>query len=200
MLPQAYELPGAILLILGGALACFAGYRLFKTVLAVYGFIFGALIASSMMGASNTSGIVIGALVGGFVGAVVMSLAWFVGVAIVGAGLGALIAHGIWSQVGTSDPPAIAVIVASVAGAIAASLLQRYVIVVGTAFGGAWTIIVGAANAIAASGGLRATNAEGVWILYPLTPAADARWVPLAWLALGMFGTIVQLAVTSKRK
>ena len=33
MLPPAYELPAAILLILGGALACFAGYRLFTIVL-----------------------------------------------------------------------------------------------------------------------------------------------------------------------
>ena len=33
MLPHAYELPAAILLLLGGALACFAGYRLFRIVL-----------------------------------------------------------------------------------------------------------------------------------------------------------------------
>ena len=39
MLPQAYELPAAIVLVLGGALSCFAGYRLFKVVLALYGFI-----------------------------------------------------------------------------------------------------------------------------------------------------------------
>src|SRR5262245_63445574 len=112
MLPQTYALPGALLLVLGGALACVAGHRLFKTVLAVYGFIFGALIAISVMGASNTGGMVIGALLGGCIGAVVMSLAWFVGVAIVGAGMGALLAHLVWSQIGTSDPPAVAVVVA----------------------------------------------------------------------------------------
>jgi uncharacterized protein DUF4203 len=199
MLPQTYALPGALLLVLGGALACVAGHRLFKTVLAVYGFIFGALIASSVMGASNTSGMVIGALVGGGIGAVVMSLAWFVGVAIVGAGMGALLAHLVWSQIGTSDPPAIAVVAASVVGAVAATMLQRYVIIVGTAFGGAWTVIVGVLNAIEATSG-KPPNAEGVWILYPLTPAAGARWVPVAWLVLGMFGTVVQLAVTSRKK
>ena len=33
MLPPSYELPAAILLVLGGALSCFAGYRLFRIVL-----------------------------------------------------------------------------------------------------------------------------------------------------------------------
>ena len=50
MLPHSYELPAAILLVLGGALSCFAGYRLFKIVLGIYGFILGAMLASSMMG------------------------------------------------------------------------------------------------------------------------------------------------------
>jgi len=56
MLPHGYELPAALLILLGGTLACFAGYRLFRVVLALYGFIFGALIASSMMGITNTVG------------------------------------------------------------------------------------------------------------------------------------------------
>jgi uncharacterized protein DUF4203 len=199
MLPQTYALPGALLLVLGGALACVAGHRLFKTVLAVYGFIFGALIASSVMGVSNTGGMVIGALLGGCIGAIVMSLAWFVGVAIVGAGMGALLAHLLWSQIGTSDPPALAVVIASVIGAVASTMLQRYVIIVGTAFGGAWTMLVGVLNAVAVSSG-QAPIAEGVWIVYPLTPLAGARWVPVAWLVLGMFGTVVQLAITSRKK
>ena len=50
MLPQSYELPAAVLLVLGGALACFAGYRLFRSCSAIYGFILGAMFASSMMG------------------------------------------------------------------------------------------------------------------------------------------------------
>ena len=54
---------------LGGALACFAGYRLFRIVLAIYGFILGAMLASSMMGVSNTTGMIVAALVGGLAGA-----------------------------------------------------------------------------------------------------------------------------------
>ena len=33
MLPQSYEPAAAILLVIGGVVACFAGYRLFRTVL-----------------------------------------------------------------------------------------------------------------------------------------------------------------------
>ena len=43
MLPAAYGFPAAVVLIIGGAIACFAGYRFFRIVLAIYGFILGAL-------------------------------------------------------------------------------------------------------------------------------------------------------------
>src|SRR5499427_516709 len=143
MLPHSYELPAAILLVLGGALSCFAGYRLFKIVLAIYGFILGAMLASSVMGVSNTTGMIVAAIVGGIAGALLLVFAYFIGIALVGAGLGALVAHVAWSWVGSGDPPAAAVIVLAIAGSIGAMLLQRYVIIAATAFGGAWTVIVG---------------------------------------------------------
>ena len=89
---------------------------------------------------------VIAALVGGIVGALLLLAAYFVGVALVGAGLGALTANLIWTQI-EGDPHPFVVILFSVAGALLATWLQRYVIILGTAFGGAWTIIVGAAGA-----------------------------------------------------
>ena len=105
MLPLSYEQPAAIALVLGGAVACFAGYRLFRVVLAIYGFIAGAMIASSMMGSSNTIGMLIAALVGGLVGSVVMFFAYFVGIALIGAGLGVFIIHAAWVRLSTGDPP-----------------------------------------------------------------------------------------------
>jgi len=91
MLPMSYELPVAVALVLGGAVACFAGYRLFRLVLAIYGFIAGAMIASSMMASSNTVGVIVAALVGGVAGSLLLFFAYFVGIALVGAGLGAFI-------------------------------------------------------------------------------------------------------------
>src|SRR5262245_26607558 len=138
MLPHSYELPAAILLVLGGALACFAGYRLFRLVLAIYGFLFGAAFASSMMGATNTTGLIVAALVGGLVGALALVFAYFVGIALVGAGLGAAVAHVTWGMLRGNDPPLALLAVLAVLGAIGAMILQRYVIIVATAFGGAW--------------------------------------------------------------
>ncbi|OFW17867.1 MAG: hypothetical protein A3F69_05790 [Acidobacteria bacterium RIFCSPLOWO2_12_FULL_66_10] len=204
MLPHSYELPVAILIVLGGALSCFAGYRLFKTVLAIYGFIFGAMLASSFMGTSNTTGMIAAALVGGIVGAFVLVLAYFVGIALVGAGLGALVAHFGWGYVGHGDPPAVALILLAVTGAIGAMFLQRYVIIVATAFGGAWTVITGGmALAAARAGSLatgRASKVGDVWIFYPTTVPPGQRWIPIAWIALGVVGIAIQLGVTGKKR
>jgi hypothetical protein len=200
MLPHSYEFPAAVLLVLGGALACFAGYRLFKLVLGIYGFIFGAMLASSMMGGSNTTGMIVAAIGGGLVGALVLMFAYFIGIALVGAGLGAMVAHVGWGYFGSGDPPAALIIVLSVFGSIGALLLQRYVIIVATAFGGAWTVIVGALAVTGDRGAARAAAVGDVWILYPTTPGAGQRWVPVAWVALGLIGTGVQLGITARKK
>ena len=198
MLPHGFETPAAIALLLGGVLACFAGHRLFRIVLGVYGFIVGAMIASSVVGVSNTTGMIAAALVGGVIGSLVLVFAWFVGVALVGAGLGVLVAHGIWLQVATGAPPAWAVVVVGVAGALGAMFVQRYVIVVGTAFAGAWTIMLAAAEAWPSRGITRGASDTEAWILYPTT--VPARWVPIAWIGLGLVGTAVQLSTTAGRK
>jgi hypothetical protein len=201
MLPHSYELPAAILLVLGGALSCFAGYRLFKIVLGIYGFVLGAMLASSTMGVTNSTGMIVASLVGGVCGALLLMFAYFIGIALVGAGLGALVAHVAWSSLGRSgDPPAVAVVVLSIVGSIGAMFLQRYVIVVATAFGGAWTVIVGGLAVAGDRSAAKAATAGDVWILYPLSPAPGQRWVPVAWVALGLLGTAVQLITTSRRK
>jgi hypothetical protein len=200
MLPHSYELPAAVLLVLGGALACFAGYRLFRLVLAIYGLMFGAAIASSMMGPTNTVAIVAAAIAGGIVGALILMFAYFVGIALVGAGLGALVAQVGWNYVRVGDPPLVLIAVLALLGAIGAMVLQRYVIIVATAFAGAWTIIVGALAAAGNRTAARAAASTDVWILYPTTPAPGNRWVPFAWIALGLVGTAVQLGITGKKR
>jgi len=200
MLPHAYELHAAAALVIGGAVSCFAGYRLFKIVLGIYGFILGAMLASSMMAASNTAGMIVAAVGGGIAGALLLMFAYFIGIALVGAGLGALVAHVGWGYVGSGDPPPVAIILLSVVGSIGAMLLQRYVIIVATAFGGAWTMIVGAMAATGDRAAMRNASAVDVWILYPTTPARVRAWVPIVWVVVGLFGTAVQLGVTGRKK
>jgi Domain of unknown function (DUF4203) len=200
MLPASYGLPAAIVLVLGGALACFAGHRLFRFVLAIYGFILGAMFASSLTLESSAAWMVIAAVVGGIVGAAVLMLAYFVGIALVGAGLGAFIAHFAAQYFGPGDPPPVALIALAVLGAIGAMLLQRYVIILATSFGGAWTSIVGLFAIAGDRKAARAATAGDVWILYPTNPAPNQRWVPIAWIVLGLIGMGVQLGFTARKR
>lgn len=199
MLPHGYEQAAVIVLLITGVLACFAGHRLFRIVLGLYGFVIGAMVASSIVGVSNNTGMLVAALVGGFLGSVVMVFAWFVGVSLVGAGIGVLAAHLVWSQVGSGDPPAVAILAVAVAGAVGALFVQKYVIVAGTAFIGAWTIVVWAANQFPARAATRGSSDTEVWILYP-TSASASRWIPLAWLGLGLLGTVVQLSTLGRKR
>jgi hypothetical protein len=199
MLPASYQLPAALVLLLGGCIACFFGYRLFRTVLAIFGFIVGALAASSIFGASDTGPMLVAAVVGGLLGAGILIGAYFVGVALVGAGLGALVANLVFSA-SDKDPSILVVIALSIVGAVAAMYLQRYFIIVGTGFGGAWTLIVGAMALIGDRRAMSAAAAGNVWVAYPLDPAPGQRWVPIAWILLGLIGTAVQLGWTGGDK
>lgn len=199
MLPASYQVPAAIVLLVGGVIACFFGYRLFRIVLALFGFILGALATSSVFGMSDTWPMIAAAAAGGFVGAGIMIAAYFVGVALVGAGLGATVAHLAFAA-GERDPHYLAVVFLSVIGATAATYLQRYFVIVGTGFGGAWTLIVGAMALLGDRAALAAAAAGDVWVAYPMQPAPGRAWVPLAWLALGAIGTGVQLGITGGEK
>ena len=199
MLPAQYQLPAAIVLLIGGAVACFFGYRLFRIVLSIFGFIFGALLASSIFGTSDTWPMIVAAIVGGLIGAGVLFAAYFVGVALVGAVAGAVLANfgfAAWER----EPHFLMIVFAAVIGAVAAIYLQRYVIIVGTSFGGAWTLIVGAMALVGNRAALAAASAGNVWVAYPLDPAPGQRWVPVAWLAIGFVGVGVQMGITGGEK
>lgn len=193
MFPATYQVPAAVILLGGGLLSCFVGHRLFRVVLGIYGFVAGALVASAVFGPGDPQGSLISVLIGGVIGALVLILAYFVGVALVGAALGAILIHLIWAQLGR-EPHPFMVIAGTVAGALGALALQRYVIIAATAFAGAWTALVGA---LAIAAGRSAATPEG-WVLYPLRPPVGYEWMWIAWLMLGAIGLVVQLATKPK--
>src|SRR4051812_49911383 len=75
------------------------------------------MLASSVMGISNHLGMLIAALIGGLLGAVLFTFAYYVSIGLIGAGMGAFLLHAVWGYAKRSDPPSVAVIIASVAGA-----------------------------------------------------------------------------------
>jgi hypothetical protein len=198
MLPAFLQTPAAVILLLGGVLACFAGYRIFRIVLGIYGFILGVLLATSIVGTENTLWTIVAALAGGALGALILIAAYFIGVALIGAGLGAMTANLLWAAMGR-EPHVFVVIALSVAGALVALALQRYVIILATAYGGAQTIVVGVAALMGSRAAAQAA-ARTVYSVYPLNPVPDTATDQIATLVLGTIGILVQLFVTAKGK
>jgi hypothetical protein len=189
-------MPAAIILLVGGMLSCFAGYRVFRFVLAFFGFVLGALATSSAMGADQTLWMIGGAILGGLLGALILVVGYFVGVALIGAGIGAGAAMAIWAALGR-EPGIVPVLILSILGALGALALQRYVIIVSTAFGGAQTAIVGGA-ALLGNRAAADVAARSVYRVYPLDPLPATKWDLVAMFVLGTLGVVAQLAVTAK--
>ena len=197
LIPTSYQFPALVLLTLGGIIAWAAGYRLFRFVLTLFGFYIGALAGSALLGPSDRTMLIFAALGGGAVGALIMFFGYFVGVALVGAGSGAFAVHMIWSRLG-SDPHAFVVILAAVAGAAAAMALQRYVIIIVTAFAGGWTALWGVMRLFDSAGAM--ARRPQVWMVYPLDLSPDGRWIVGAWAVLGLMGIFIQLRFTARQR
>jgi hypothetical protein len=198
VLPTQYAALAAGVLIFGGFLSCFLGYRLFRIVLGIYGFILGAYVTSSMMGTSSMFALAMAGLAGGVLGAILMIAAYFMGVGLIGAGLAALLLNLAWRLVGDAPPTWLLVLVA-VIGALAALSVVRHVIIFGTAIAGAWTMIVGSLALMGSPAAARAAATGDVWVFYPLGPEPGEFWQIGVWFVLSVAGVAVQMA-TSKGK
>lgn len=197
MVPGAYAVPAAVILVISGAVACFGGYRLFRIVLGVYGFILGAMVTSSVMGTSSTGALVLAAVVGGLIGAVLMIAAYFVGVGLIGAALASLAVHLVWRVIG-GDPPTVLLIIMAVLGALGALSVARYVAVIGTALAGSWTMIVGGLALSGRKFDSLPVTSENIWVVYGAGPLPGNWMVIGVWILLALAGAAVQLSTTSK--
>jgi hypothetical protein len=197
VLPATYQVPAAVLFLGGGVLACFMGYRVFRLVLAIYGFVLGALIATSVLAPVETPWTLVVAVGGGVAGAAILILAYFVGVAFVGAAIAALLVHVIWTRIG-GEPHPLIVVLSCVLGALASMSVQRHVIILGTAFAGAWTALIGGLLLLGNKTAQAAAAKGDVWLAYPLNPAPDQRWLLWSWVLLAAVGAVVQWRLGGK--
>ncbi len=185
------QVVAAIILLAAGLVACFLGYRLFRWLLVLYGFAGGAWVTSLFVGTLSpwaAAGVVI---VGGLAGAAVLLVLYLAAVAVAGAGVGVLVLNLSWPAV-RGEPEAWMVILACLVGASLAVVLQRYVIIAGTAFGGAWTALVGAL-ALVGHPGAQAVAGGDLWQMYPLAPASGQVPFAVGWLSLGFLAALWQL-------
>ena len=194
----SFHVPVAIILLGGGLLACFLGYRLLRTLLALYGFIGGVVIATMFVGQLETWLAIVATLAGGVAGSVLAVMAYLAGVAVLGAGLGAVVLNVGWSYRG-GEPNVWIVVVACLAGALLTLAVRRYVLILATSFGGAWTALVGGL----ALAGNSAAVAAATGNVEQLPPVADARThltFVLGWFGLGALAALVQMRDMFRRR
>jgi len=128
-----------------GVLACFWGYQLVKVILGIMGFAAGAAVgwtAGMALAPSHTLLGLVCAGIGGLVGAVLCIWLFFFGVFLLGAGAGAVVAAAAFGGTGHQAHPILLLACAVVFGLLAL-LLQKFMIVVCTAFGGSYLITAG---------------------------------------------------------
>lgn len=190
----------ALVTIAFGLLNCFFGYRIFRFMLALWGLILGAYAGAVVAGSLTDVQlwVILGGVLGAIIGAALMSLLYFVGVFIVGAAAGYLLANAVGVAAGI-DMPTLVVIIVAVAVGIIALITQRVVIVLATAFTGSWAVmsgilslLTGRSVALADLYGEATRSGEAVAGLPPVL-------LLVFWLVLALVGTVTQFATTRQR-
>jgi hypothetical protein len=131
--------------ILAGILICFWGYRMLKVTLGITGAIFGASSgwALGLSVAPNSAGVaLVCAVVGALIGAALCIWLFFLGIFLIGASAGTAIASAVFNASGHQPAPLIVLVVAVVFGVIALAV-QKFMIVISTAFSGSYLLLAG---------------------------------------------------------
>ncbi|MDP6542918.1 MAG: TMEM198/TM7SF3 family protein [Phycisphaerae bacterium] len=181
--------------ILIGAIQCFFGYRIFKFILGLVGFIVGGTLAGAIGFAvyQQEAVALLAGIVGGIIGAALMVLLYFVGIFLFGACLGAALGMVLFSLTGISPEP-IALLILAVITGIIALVVQKFMIIVSTGFGGAWSVVTGIAYFT--TGAIDPTNPVRMF----RSGGKHLYAIALCWLVLGIVGVIVQYKTAPTKK
>ncbi len=194
----SFHIPVATILLGGGLFACFLGYRLLRTLLALYGFAGGVVIATIFVGQLETWLAIVAIIAAGVAGSVLAVMAYLAGVAVLGAGLGAVVLNVAWLY-RSGEPNVWVVLVVCLGGALLALAVRRYVLIIATSFGGAWTALVGGL----ALAGNSAAVAAATGNVEQVPPMADPRThlgFAIGWCGLGTLAVLVQMRDMLRRR
>lgn len=174
-------------MVLLGAVQCFLGYRIFKVILGLTGFFIGGLLAGSAGYDVSQQELValLAGLVGGIIGAAVLVGLYFVGVFVIGAFLGGILGGALCAVVGTSPEPLVLLILAILTGVVAL-FFQKFMIIMSTGFGGAWSVVTGIAYFT--TGAIDPTRLESIF----RASSVQMYVILLCWILLGLAGVMVQ--------
>lgn len=188
----------ALPVIIAGLLICFWGYRILKLSLMITGFIAGAFggwqLALSL--ANHGAGIeLVCALAGGVVGMVLCLWLYFLGIFLIGATAGAVVAAAISNGMGR-QVPSLVLLILPIGFGILALVAQKLMIVLSTAFSGAYLIMAGIWPFV-----MNNPNASRIW-LYPAHDRAAGTLgygALLLWVLLALLGIGSQFRATRKK-
>jgi len=184
-----------IVLMAIGLLYCFMGYRLFKFVLCLTGFLVAGTVALALVGwlsQGNLPVMAVGALIGGICGGMALFWLYRVGVFFIGL-LGLVtISYNVLQGRPESWVPW-AIVGAGLAGGLLALAIERPVMTLATASIGAWLIVYVAAFL------MLETGFEELAADFDITNR-DYWWLLGGWAALTLVGTSFQLFVSRKKK
>lgn len=179
-----------------GIIICFFGYRIFRFVLAVAGFILGASfiagVASTLTESPDTSVIIIAGVAGGLIAALSLLLLYSAGVFLLGALFGVVMLSVISLIFNLSTNLLIYIIPAIICGVLAL-VLKRFMIILITSLVGAWVIIVGVLYII--DNDMNPLNPE---FITNITEIETYRII-VSWIALSGLGFIVQYLIFPRK-
>jgi hypothetical protein len=181
----------APLAVAAGLLVCFLGYRLLKVTLGIMGVIAGASVGWSVALSlePGNSGIALAcAVIGAAIGAVLYIWLFYLGIFLLGASAGAVVAAAFFNAAGNQPQPIALLAVALVFGILALAA-RKLMMVTSTAFVGSYLVLAGL---FALAGGLQTHSP--LWFNH--APAGSAGgWgyaVLVCWLILGLAGVSFQ--------
>jgi len=182
-----------------GLLSCFLGYRLVKLTLALIGFIAGVgggWTAGLALAPNNDVIALACALVVGVLCAILCVWLFFLGIFILGASAGAVIAAAALNAAGHPAQPVPVLVLAAIFGVIAL-LLQKFMIIVSTAFSGSYLVTAALVHLLTG-----VQKAPPLWFAPTSGNSANALgYVALgAWLLLGLAGTSFQYRRSRSRE
>jgi hypothetical protein len=193
----------ALLAAILGLAFLFYGYRLFLVMLPIWGFFAGFWLGAQgvnlLLGSgflATTTGWVVGFVLG-LITALLSYMFYLVGIALVAAGFGAAMGSGIMTALGF-DPGILVSLVALVSAVIVAGLtlwlnLQKYIIILITALGGANLLLL-AVLLLLGDVTLAGLAQSGSSLRFFIQGFLQGSWLWLViWLTVAVAGFVVQL-------
>jgi hypothetical protein len=193
-----YWLP--IILILAGVLSCFWGYRIFKVVLGILGFLLGAYLAAYFVygwSGGNEIFTIIAAIVGGIIGGSLITFLYFVGIFALGACGAWILAVMITSGSGHEIHLVVMIILAAIGGVLAL-VFQKLIIILSTSFSGSLCVFSGIY--FIADGGFSSIHViqDPRILLGYIEEVSPVTFI--LWLILAVAGVIFQYRSAGRRK